>query len=629
MKKFEISYILRSTAWVMPILPIFWINNQNVTLESYISLVSFFSIISFGIDFPVSFLADRINLKKTYIVGLAFFGLSFLFPIIFKGIFSYILYLSFSLLANGMISGVDIALIKNIVPQNKFYTYFSSLTKKFYLLTIPFMFLGALFYLFNPYLPLVIQMVSIISCIIIINSLPDSFNKNNNKSTLKLADNNPDWKIEFSTSFFLLVLLLMIVFSVFNGVMNFQNRTTPILIQQLGKYSQLITVFISLVFISIGNIFSAFGASKLINIFPKKKSFLLYNFLLIFISCISLFLLSTKNIILIFTGYILISLCKGAYRPYYQSIISGLQPNSLLKARWFSFFTISSTIIVSSLSTLFIFITNKIHVIQLLWGGTLLVFGLLFLIFQFKNKFFKMKLNTKSSSSFSNLFKIYDFLKNHIYFEKINNYNTLFLDIDNLQNITLKSPKLIENTSPNNQIWEFVEGNTLSDITNHDQKYILSIILKDMYDKKNLDDSIVYNGVLRIGGSLNKKCFEYCDCYTFSHGDLHPANILIKNNNEYCLVDWDNGSINSRLLDEFSLIFHPNLNISMQERRKYLNNFFEFHKKNCSLRKLNNQEQTSMINTLILEKINDLTNIQDEFYIDLIKKYKNLIVEEV
>ena len=65
---FTISYLLRSTVWVMPILPIWWVEKEGIAIGTYITLAAIVPLISMLFDLPFSVFADRIGLKKSYIL---------------------------------------------------------------------------------------------------------------------------------------------------------------------------------------------------------------------------------------------------------------------------------------------------------------------------------------------------------------------------------------------------------------------------------------------------------------------------------------------------------------------------------------------------------------------------------
>ena len=70
---YRLSYVLNSTALVMPVLPFWWTEAMGVSTSLYLSVLAAVSAVSTLIDIPLSFAADRFGVKYFYLGGLIVF----------------------------------------------------------------------------------------------------------------------------------------------------------------------------------------------------------------------------------------------------------------------------------------------------------------------------------------------------------------------------------------------------------------------------------------------------------------------------------------------------------------------------------------------------------------------------
>ena len=89
-----------------------------------------------------------------------------------------------------------------------------------------------------------------------------------------------------------------------------------------------------------------------------------------------------------------------------------------------------------------------------------------------------------------------------------------------------------------------------------------------------------------VNGQLNLTAFAYCDCTACAHGDLHPENVLVTAEGEPVVIDWEYACENTRLLDEFSWVWHPLLSLSLGERLDKLAHLQKTHHEACRFRAL-------------------------------------------
>jgi len=261
---FRLSFLLNSTALVMPILPFWWTESMGVSMEVYLGVLSMVSVGALVLDLPLSALADRIGAKLTYVLGLGVFSLSFLIASRGQTVEAFYLYGLSNAFAEGLISGSNNALLKSVVGEESYRDELYTLNRWYYLLTSLQFFLGVFLYLRAPRVLLLLQAVMLFgACLsvsaITVDSAQIPFRKRDRQGAhgiklSKLAD------IGF-VKYLVGTLALCLLFGYFNGLMQFQNRTIQLLSGQfsLGMGDPLWTVA---VFLFLGNVLTSLGVGK-------------------------------------------------------------------------------------------------------------------------------------------------------------------------------------------------------------------------------------------------------------------------------------------------------------------------------------------------------------------------------
>ena len=384
-KIFQLSYILKSTAISMLILPIWWVDIQKIPLQPYLTIAALVPIMSLILDIPFSVIADKFGLKISYFIGLIIFSVSFLTPLLLSGIASYIVFTILSVLADSLINGVEIAIIKSISGSN-FSEYYSKLSQSFYLFTIPLFFISVIAYQFNTLLPLIIQCITIFLSAI-------------NLLRIKIIDDSiPEvqihegWSLKTTPKYFIILCSIILIYSVFDGAVQFQNRSIQLLLSD--------NLLILSCLFACGNVISSVGLGRRVYNFinDRTTSFKISLITLIFV--LSLILLSLNKLVSIIIGYIGISLIKGIYRPIMSELYSNLQPKQKWKASWFSFLSVGSGIILIAINFFFTQISNQLQLLELLWALLILGTGMIFYVVIWKNE--RLELSYHDSSSLSN-----------------------------------------------------------------------------------------------------------------------------------------------------------------------------------------------------------------------------------
>ncbi|MDR1447514.1 MAG: MFS transporter [Candidatus Ancillula sp.] len=624
LKFFELSYVLRSTVLVMPIISLWWTEHVGLSIGQYLTLASIFPLVAMSLDLPLSFLADRIGVKYCYVFGLFAFSMAFFCAVMLKNVLGYILYLAFCTVCDALISGVDSGLLKEISGEKNYRKNLVRITRKFYLFTTPLFILGVFIYNFSPELILLLQGAIIFLAGIFAFFIKSGSRKREDQSDATQKINSCSPKMVIKPVYIAALLVVLLSLSVYNGVVQSQNRTIQILVDSQNFGGSLSPLYILAILMGIGNIMSVLGVSKNLSGFIDGLSALKVNLMFSLGFFISLLFLSSGSIILISIGYLLISIGKGMYRPYYSSCLSRLQPTHDWNARWFSIASVFSVIFAAIVNISFTSFSEDLRTLELMWGSVVICAGIIS-IFVFWNKS-NMKIPVKHNNSFSQ--KCHYKIINHnpsVEPEYLQEYSRNISDlviseiIHNVNASALPHPEYTSITK-SSIVWEFIEGKTLTNCKSDIQKNVIIDLTQLLSSRPCVQSTSLQGG---SESSIGKIVLELCTCMTNAHGDLHPDNILVKSDGSYVVIDWDLSGIYSRLFDEYTLLWHPFLKISLDQRFKLLEQCRNNHLENCKFRKVN--LKTAVI-SMSAAKIRDIESWgDDDFISSLSKKYKELL----
>lgn len=634
LKLYKISYYMNCTALVMPVLPLWWTNDMGISTEAYLSTLACVSLAALILDIPMSLLADKIGNKVTLSSGLAVFTLSFVLAASGDGQSSFYAYAVSNTLAEGLLSGSSVALLRQIAGDKEYRKELFALSRQYYMFTSVLFFVGVALYLISPRLLLWLQAFMLAAaCVCVLGISPDggrgSERTDRQKSNeIVLSDYINEGFIRYVVG----VLAVCLLFGYFNGLMQFQNRTIQLLTSGLN-IGALNPLWLSAAFLFLGNVLTSLGVGKRIEQSMRSMSQASITCVLLCVAAVASVLLSVDSVAAAFVGYCAICMLKGAYRSEYNELAVRVQPSRRHSASWISVINTAACLVASGLNLLVsVFSGSGVAAIQLVWAFTALACGVVAIPAFLIARSARLPLAGKGMSS----------KKSSVLFNFNSHEAPVF--IQDYPSATYRDRTL------RNYGYVTASGLSCASVVTTLTNEFKSSIVYERLDCPNLEEAKdrTFENLERIdliadlmnrpvsgrdgavpempcpGGHLLEMASKVCTCKTFCHGDLNPGNVMV-DEGCYWLVDWDLAGVGPRVYDEFSLVFHPGIDAKVDVRLREMGDLISRHGQGCPLHQAG---LVYVVNELLAAKLEDCKSWPvNETTSRLMSGYHNLMGE--
>lgn len=374
-------------------------------------------------------------------------------------------------------------------------------------------------------------------------------------------------------------------------------------------------------FLFLGNLLTSLGVGKRIESALSRQTVLATSLIFLIIAVLASTLLYINTLTCALFGYMLICVLKGAYRAEYADVSMRTVPISNWTARWLSIVNTAASLIGSGINLLIgLIVGTDLVGVQLVWSAAAILLSIICIPLLLFSRGASLPVGNKGMSG-KQTYKVFNYIERR--------YPTLIQVYPNarLRNLTLKkvyesikrnelraalpldSGVDIDSNSTKRSIeYVYYEVPNLSEIKPEERADRLNKagLISDLINRKNLDSDQERSYIRSIGnannGTVAIESDKLCSCKVIAHGDMNPGNILLCNGH-YRLVDWDLSGVGPRALDEFSILFHPDVKMDMSTRVTLFRRCIDSgHDSSCPLRTKDTYET---IKRLILAKIAD------------------------
>jgi len=573
--RFTLYYIFKSTAWITPIFFLFLQRQVHLDISQILKISGALMILPFILDIPLGALADYVGARKLLLAGTLMQFSSLLGFFILPSQVGYIAYLISIIVAENCYSGAEQSyLSQNLKSAQEVKDFLKQLNQYFYYITIPALVMGVVLFELNPYFPLYAQLASFTLAFLSIVGL---------RSQAPKCGHTPGHGLNFQTLKQDVGAVIrssevrgLILFGgVFASFVQISGKTIQGQLDLFASGKTGLWLVLSYVGANIAS-----GSSLLF--WRKFDFFKRLNIGQQVGICFGLFiaaqgLMLTKNIWLIFSGYVLLSGVKSVYRP----LISGELVHNLQHLP-----RMATKLSVVSTSTMIL--VSGFHILS----GYLMAsseYGLPILIAIISGAF-AMGLYSfnrpKVFESYSGKQNLIIKVNGEKFLQQkypnqvaIPNYKTVN---DVAKKWHVKVPALQYATS-DTLIFEFIEHELLSEAIPDLQLKICDQVLTQQMSgliKKRIETEGEYNGSHFLeyfqtqGFTLDP--LRQDRFFGFTHGDLNPNNIILNQNGIFFIVDWDLLDVGYTWYDGLVLITHPDLDLNLESRMTLLTKVYRF-----------------------------------------------------
>jgi len=570
LERYSIAFYLRSTAWVMPVLPLWWTIDQGVPLSTYLSLMAIGNLVGMIIDIPLSFLSDRWSHSRFYGLGLLFFAAAFAIQLIAQSVPALVLYVLGISLAGAMMSGADSSLLVDLVGSDAYHDVYRRLNRRFYAYTALLFIAGAGLYQIKPGLVMAVQSACLFCSAILILTIHVSGNRADSGHSHQPPRSSSIGGVfktvasvrRLSAKYGVAMLVTIVVTGYFDGLTQFQNRTIQVLAATIDlRGIEVSAVWVSALLLSIGNIASSLGLGNWLARLNKGRSGLLAAIYLMPLASAAVMFLATQSLFFVVLGYSALCVVKGAYRPITSALVVRLAPKPELLSTWISAMGIGVGLMSAVFNLVFAQYGPTVVENELLWacaGICLCVasFGVACRITSITllvsggrtNKVSKknIPLDVNTPMTFT-----------QEYASTIDENNVVFL-AEHQDEAMLAHPAIL-GWGPRSITWEYVSGTVASSRNHLSASQMMKSgyrqVVADLLGRRSRKHSYAVC-TARGFGKAHQFCVDLCTCQSFAHGDLHPGNVIFQDERYYA-IDWDNAHYCCRLFDELTFTVHP------------------------------------------------------------------------
>ncbi|MFI5504939.1 MFS transporter [Corynebacterium kutscheri] len=611
--RYRLAYYLKSTALTMPVLPIWWSQQPGVGVSVYLAGMAIQAIVSLVIDFPLSLWSDKTQPRIPYAIGLGIFALAFIATCV-SGLWGFIGYLVLLCIAGALMSGSDIALLMDIT-KDQFKTELYELNRRFYLFTSGLFLVGVGLYLISPKLLFGIQalFLAVAACLIatLRTTAHQPLEATSSSEKVALAGN---WRISPTLTWGIVVMAICLAGGEFEAVNQLLNRSLQIVVAavSIAHINSLWTVAGVLV---ITNMLSSLGLGTRARQLSEKHGVYATLIALVAGTLASLMFINSGMLPVIVLGAVVMGITKGIYRPLVTTLVMQALPSAHWKARWLSVTGMLSSL-VSSVINVLIVLGNppESEIIQRMAIQLLCVMVPTVIIISARRRL-ALPLATK---------EITNKITRRVI--KLGQDHPAWLEQTyvpaNNQIISRVVASQLASDLPHPQIlhcdddrieFEFINGPILEDVEPTRRWQVLSQhrVFMALHARKSLPSA----DLAQVAQTqFAQECAQICNCSTVSHGNVHPGNILLHDNN-FVLVNWDHSGNSSRALDELALLTHPDLNATLDQRISMFRKLVTAHNNDCPIHAMTYQQVAKRVVTAKIIDIHSWNDSETKSYL--------------
>ena len=335
--------ISKSTAIVVPILPIYFMEQGGYSVQYMLGVASLYILVPVLLDIPFGALADRIGQRQILLLGSGLFLASFL-AVLSNTPLSYHLYMLTTGLAAACYSGSETLCLRGLLTSDlSLSRTLAQINEKFYVITAILLVLAGALYTVAPPLPLVIQCGMLLLAIAALLALP------NNRSELHQHAKTPCQRHTPGASnalWLLLTATLVVGYSgLFAGLVQLNSRTVQIQFTEASGWNGYILVG---VIFAVGNLASAAGA-RLASAFWLDVSDETKLHISAYLAAIAAWFLSNDSTGFLTIGFLTLCVFKGFFRPPLAACMSRLAQRGRRHATAYAVLNVASAAIAAAI----------------------------------------------------------------------------------------------------------------------------------------------------------------------------------------------------------------------------------------------------------------------------------------